>query len=282
MPNERTHNYRDMIRNAYVDRARKNPRYSLRQFATQNGIAPSTLVEVLSGKKNLSAERAHTLGVRLGFRDRQLEYFCALAQFESTRSAALKCALQEKISRDFPEHEVRDLSVDHFKSISEWYHLPILELAELESFDFSPANCAEALGISTEEAIAAIHRLQRLELLTSQKGRFRKSQERLLVTSAVPNEALRAHHRQMLERTIHLLERDAPARRIMRTENLAFSPAKLERARALTQAYIDQILSLAEEPGSGAPELFHLGVQFFRITDSPVNSSASENQGSKS
>lgn len=266
-----TTSYRDLIRSVFAERAKRNPRYSLRQFAKQSGLAISSLVEVLNGKKNLSQEKAHSIGRKLGFESAELDYFCTLVQLESAKSPALKIAIQEKLAREFPTRQVFDLEVDHFRTIADWYHLPLLELLEVRGFEFTPKKIAAALGILPEEATNAIHRFERLGLLEkTAEGKYRKTRDRVLVTSAIPNEALRSHHRQMLELTSSLLEKQSPTQRIMRTENIVITPGQLERAREIAASFIEQLVALSNARAEGttaaeSQELYHLGIQFFPI-----------------
>jgi hypothetical protein len=87
---------------------------------------------------------------------------------------------------------VHDLSLEVFRTLSDWYHLPILELTNVSSFELTPVSAAKALGISTAEAEAAIERLLRLELLEASSDGVPKKTENLLLASSSAVEA-RSH-----------------------------------------------------------------------------------------
>ena len=66
--------------------------------------------------------------------------------------------------------------MEQFRILSEWYHIPIMELTELDDFDFCPQTVAQRLGIpATLAEVPAIYRLERLGLIRiDDKGKYCK------------------------------------------------------------------------------------------------------------
>src|SRR5258708_36824233 len=118
-------NYRIYLKCVLVERADANPAYSLRALARNLTLAPSYLSAILSGKKNLSAERALETAAGLQLNETEREYFCLLVQIESTTDPALKDSLLKRVRQLNPNVGVYDLSLDHFKIISDWPHFAI-------------------------------------------------------------------------------------------------------------------------------------------------------------
>ncbi len=227
---------------------------------------PSMLSDVLAGKKNLSSSSALQVAQRLALDTDSTEQFTTLVLLESEKSEERRALLQKRLEA-FAPNRARDLSLDVFLAISEWYHFAILELTYLERFPLTPANIAKKLGISKLDAAAAIERLERLELLEQDaKGRYRKVNDNIIASAKAPNEALRKYHRQMLIKAIDSLETQTPKEKIIGSETLAFSKAHLKEANEAIEACFTKLFNLSRKQGP-RDEVYHLGIQFFRLTE---------------
>jgi uncharacterized protein (TIGR02147 family) len=259
-------NYRTFLRANLVARIQRNSNYSLRAFAQQLGITSSYLSEILNEKKNLSSESALKISSRLGLKGDESEYFRLLVQLGSTRDPELKAVILARAKAINPNPVRHDLSVDYFKMIADWFHLPIRQLASIEGFDFNSKNIASRLGISRHEAEEAIERLVRLELIEKDaSGRYRKTDNNMLVKSPVPNNGLRKFHRQMLNKAIEALETQTPAEKFIGSETLAFDPAQLKQAETILEECFSRLVELTEA-GKSKSQVYHLGIQFFNLT----------------
>jgi uncharacterized protein (TIGR02147 family) len=260
--------YRAFLKNVLIERQRKNPSYSMRAFAQFLGITQAAVSQVLSGKKNLSSETALQVASKLRLGAAETEYFCLLVQLSAAKRPLAKESILNKLNSLNPQRPVRELSVDYFRSISDWYHLVIRNMTEIEGVDFSPKAIAARLGITPLEAEAAIERLCRLELIEKdpeREGRYRKTADYVLTQSAVPNEALRAFHRQMMEKAVESLTTQTPREKVVGSETFAIDTGCLEEARRITEEYFQKMLALSRNP-SKKTQVFHLGVQFFNVT----------------
>ena len=261
-------NYRSYLKAVLADRIAKNPQYSMRAFAISLGISHAALSQVFSGKKNFSGERVMTIAEKLGLHEVEYEYFCLLAQYESVKKPEFKIALQEKLNRIRPQqYKVNDLSLDVFKTIADWYHIPILHLTRLKGFKFTAQNVAKKLGINSNEAAAAIERLERLELLEKiSEGKYTRTDNRLLAQSKISNVALRQFHRQFLEKAIGALETQTPEEKINGSETFAINPKVLDEARTITEDYFTKMATLSDRR-EDPTDVYHLQVNFLRITE---------------
>jgi uncharacterized protein (TIGR02147 family) len=259
--------YRNFLRNQLVERITKNPRYSLRAMSRDLGLHPSHLSSIHSGKANLSIAKATSVGTLLGLSHDELEYFCLLVELELSTSPARKSFLLDRLNA-YTKNKVpvRDLSVDHFKFISDWYHLAILELTQCADIHLTPELVAERLGITVHEAAVAIDRLQRLELLVEEDGRLTKASEHLQIGSNIPHGALRAYHRQMLEKAVASLETQTPEEKYIGSETLAISPEDLPLAHKLFAKFRQNFVNALTANNSPKTEVYHLGLQLFRVS----------------
>jgi uncharacterized protein (TIGR02147 family) len=259
--------YRKYLKAAYVERSSKNDRYSLRAFARHLGLSPAAVTRIFKGEKSLSVKRAVTIAQKLHLDRVETEYFCLLVQLAQTEDPELQSTLYERLNALRPEAPIHDLSVDLFRTIADWYHLAILELTGVDGFEFTVSNVARYLGIGVMDAEVAIDRLKRLELIELETGTNRvvKTKNRLLVSSAIPNGAMRKHYRQMLEKAMESIETQGPDEKVIATETFAFDRESIEEAKKLTDRYLDQLVKLSE--GSrNKKDLYQACIQVFRLS----------------
>jgi uncharacterized protein (TIGR02147 family) len=261
-------NYRSFLRAELAERIGRNPAYSLRAFARQIGISAPSLSLLLNEKQNFSPTAALRAATRIGLSGIESEYFCQLVNFETTKSPELKAAVLAKLSVLNPKRQLTELSVDRFKSISDWYHVALLEMTEIQGADFSPRALAKRLGIAPVEVEAALERLQRLELIEEipgSKGSYRKVKRRHVAKSMVPSEAIRKFHRQMLEKAMDSIEGQTPEERVIGTEMFSIASEHIEEARKLRDEFFAKMAELSERPGR-KNDVYGVGLQFYRVT----------------
>ncbi len=259
-------NYRDLLKIELADRIAANPSYSLRAMAKKIGISPSMLSALLAGKKKISVERAFEIGKKLKFDKKKNAYFVGLVQLDRAKSPEQKVELLEQLNLQIPQAQTFALHLDHFRMIADWYHLPILEMTQLDHSVLTPSSAATALGISKAEAEAAIDRLLRLDLLEkNRQGQLKKSKSLLRASSDVPNAALRRFHEQMFVKAQQSLHQQSPQEKFVGSETFAFDEKQLKQAEEIFEDCFSRMISLAGSKKS-KKQVYHLGIQFFRLT----------------
>lgn len=276
--------YRTYLRAELSSRITRNPRYSLRAFAQTLDLSPSLLSRVLRGEQNFSEAMACQVATRLGLESQAFEYFAALVQYESASAMTVKARVQDRLgaireraglssSKVGEKCEAgsiggfRDLSLDVFRCISDWFHIPLLEMTHLPApFVLSSKTAAERLGISVVEAEAALERLERLELIEKDvKGRWKKSVENPWFRAQTPNSAVRAFHRAFLEKSLHALENQPPEERHFGTYSFVVEQKDLPRAQKKLDALAQEFVR--EFGASKNPEnVYSLGFQMIRVS----------------
>lgn len=256
-------NYRAFIREVMSEKAQRNPRFSLRAMAKTMGVAPSFLSTVLKGEKNLSFEMANQFAVRMNLNESERDYFCLLVQKESAKDPLIKEALAEKVRRANPRHN--DLSVEHFKVISNPLHFALLSATTLTDFDSTPRNFALVLGVPQADVELALQRLETLEMVELTERGYRKTKSNPRVVSQAPNQALRRFHRQTLTKAIDSLETQSPQEKVIGSETFAIDADQIEDFRKLADEFFDRALALAKKSKTKT-HVYHMGLQFFNLT----------------
>lgn len=228
----------------------QNKSYSLRAFALKMGISPGGLAQILSGKKKLSFERAHEIATALKLTKDEKKLFLLAAEFEQSKRPERKAEVYEQIKKLNTKGATAffDLSVDQFNLISEWYGLAILECASSYGKNFDVKDFANHFGISNNNVSLTLERLIRLELIEVQKdGSWARIKDRVLITSLVPNEAIRSYYHSVAQRSLISYQTQTPQQKISAAETFTFDPDQLEEVRLLTDEYLDKIVELSRQ-----------------------------------
>lgn len=258
--------YRTFLKRTLSERVFKNPSYSMRSLARQLEMAPSMLSSVLNGKRNLSVSNALKIAGQLELKDNESEYLALLVQLESADKLERKSEISTKLRALNPDHGVHDLTIDRFRMISSWYHLPILEMSELKGVTLTGQTVADLLKISKTDAELALERLERLELLERDaEGRYRKVHDNLLANSDLPDEGLRSHYHQMFDKAKESIDTQTPKEKAIGSFNVAFDPDQLGEAKLLLKEFFMKVGKLAAK-GRNRRKIYHLSTVFFDLT----------------
>jgi DNA-binding Lrp family transcriptional regulator len=228
-----------MLSSEFRARRERNPLYSLRAFARDLQLSPGILSQVLSAKRGFSRRNAEKVADRLAFSPTQRRRFFG-----------------ETLPTEFVE--IRD---DEFRLISDWYCLAILNLARLAQNQAEPSWVADRLGISTREAKEAIERLTRLGYLKVERGKLRRNPQAITTSRDIASTAIRAHHRQNLDRAARALD-DVPVElREISSMTLAVRRDRIAEAKAKIVQF--QKAFDAEMSSDQPDQVYTLAVQFF-------------------
>ena len=247
------------LKKEFSRRKQQNPGYSLRAFARAIGASPATLSQVLSAKRPLTPKQAIGFAERLELSPRQRRDF--IASSVDLRSASTAAA---------PFWTTANLDHEKFRLIADWYHFAILALAGLPPFVREVAEGDErsiargisrALGIPVSTAREALVRLRLLGILHPEG--FRQIGSPLHVTSDIPSEAMRAHHRQFLGIAVRRLDELPPAAREFHTLTFPADPRKLPRLKELIDRFLTEV---NQELDGDDSAVFALSLQLYPLT----------------
>jgi uncharacterized protein (TIGR02147 family) len=275
--------YRSYLRACADSRIARNPAYSVRAFAFQLGVTPAFLSEILSGKKHLSSDKALRLAQKLSLDEPQTRYFCLLVQAEKAKTEELKQNIIREL-RDMatPRYDFRDLGLDQFAVIADWYHLAIRNLTLIDGFSFTPASIASTLGITTDEASAAIERLETLNLIArdAATGRYQRTGQSVMADGRRMTDAVRRFQEQMLERGLHAYRTFPTHRRALTSLMVPADAEFLAKFDELADRFIRDVNRLSDQC-THKTQLFHVSVHGFEAAEQPVPASATDPKGKR-
>ncbi len=256
-------NYREFLSSELVRRIRHNPRYSQRAFARQLHLSPGELSELLRGKRKLSLKSAIRISKQLGLSAGETKHLLTLVQRESTEQVLSGEAIPAFSDAALSSHS---LSLDMFALVSDWYCFAILNLVECEDFQHNESWIARRFGLSLTQVRLALERLERVGLITREKGRIKVTPEYVISPDGIPSEAIRNYHRQILQKAIQALDVQPVDAREISGVTLSVNPVNLPAMKKELSGFLDQ---MAEKYGSSKSrkEVYQCEVALFRLSE---------------
>lgn len=260
-----SNDYVDILKDHLSDRCKRNKGYSLRAYARDLGISPQRLSHILNGRHGLSPKSAALIANNLGLNESETTYFCTLVEKKHARSKLVKEEANKKLSE--MKSFYKDLSIDHFKIVADWYHFAIMELSLIDGFSSNTKWIAKRLAISEMEAKLAVERLLRLELMEiNQKGALKITGNFFADPKGTPSEALRQFHKQLMLKAHEAISIQPIERRDYSSTIIAINDDDLPLAKLELKNFrekFDKKLS----SNNKKTKVYCLGMQFFCLQD---------------
>ncbi len=259
--------YRIYLRDVLLEKKRINPQYSLRSFARTLGIEPTFLSYILSGKRGISDRMIAQFIVKLGLDTQEAKIFELLVKFEKAEHHSIKEKILAELKVADPlRSQHRDLSIENFSLISQWHHYVIFMLIDIDDFEWTLPNVANAVGIDRLEVKRALERLEALDLISfTEKERPVKLEERILATGNQTSTAIQKYHLQMLRKTEVAIENLPTKTRFNASEVLILSQDQVAEASDILEECYRKIFALSKKK-SKTKEVFQMGIHLFPLT----------------
>lgn len=188
---------RDYLTFEFELRKTRRPAYSLRAFARDLAVSPSSLNDFLKGRVGMSTQRIQRIATVLRWSEARIDHFQDLIWAKHSKDPGLKKSAVMR-TRGRLRTDTSGLSLDAFRVICDWYHLVILELCGLRQ-NLSVVQIADGLAIDEATARGAVNRLIKLGLLKKTANGFVPSEGSSHFGDETPSEAIVEFHCQILD-----------------------------------------------------------------------------------
>ena len=257
--------FRDFLNREMKSRMRRNPGYSLRAFARDIEMPVSKLSEVLRGLRRLSPQTANRVAANLDLSVAEKTLFLNLVIANQNRSTTAKLEAEKNLASLAQGAEYGELDLERFKIISDWYHLAILEMTEVQGFESNASWIAGRLGIPTATASEAIERLLSFGLLEkTDGGKLRQTQINLATPTGIPSREIREHHSQILMKAEEALRDTEISERDFSAITVAFDPDEMPEVRDALKK-LRRKLSEKIQDRAAKTRVYCLAIQFFPL-----------------
>lgn len=255
----------EILRDLFLRKKERNPAYSTHAFARDLGVSQTLVSLLLSGKRVLSLKRALQFSLNLGL-DKQQTQQLLDAVTVTIGAKQTDTPIQRRSKKSVPTPFIH-LEIDRFKTISQWYHVAILDLTTVAHFKPDLQWIAKELGITSIQARDAVSRLTRLGLLEMDGNRWRKTELKLMFPTQNSTSAVREFHKQMIGKAIDSMDmrsqEDFEAREIS-SMTMAVNPEKITEAKELIRKFQKKLAALLTQGECTA--LYQFNNQFFPLT----------------
>jgi uncharacterized protein (TIGR02147 family) len=249
--------FRLFLQEELLRRCRANPRYSLRAFAKTLATDHSTLAKLVAGKRPIGRRTIERLGERLGLSP------AAIARMTEKKAPASRAAATADAGVAY-----RQMTLDAFHIISDWYHLAILELMRVDGFSAQPRWVARALGITVNEVNAAVDRLVRVGMLEVRADGTWHDQtggRNTNIGGLASTAAHRALQKQILQKAIAALDEVPVERRNQTAMTMAVDVDRLPEAVERIKVFRREMAQFLSR-GERRDEVYNLSVSLYPIT----------------
>jgi uncharacterized protein (TIGR02147 family) len=247
-----------LISDEFIRRKQKNPRYSLRSYARQIGVHPSTLSLVLSRKRALGTTDALIVSEKLKLADADKKEFFASLLREKKKAARITSPSLFGKTPTLTE-------ADAFDVIAEWEHYALLNLMRTDNFQSNFTWIAKRLGISDERAKNVFTRLQATGLAdVDGEGKMFATKSYVSTTDQIFSKALLAAHKNSLEGAIDAIENGEKESRDLTSSVFCVDPAQISKIRKEIRNFYKRIDKyIAQKPRT---EVFEIMIAMFPRT----------------
>jgi uncharacterized protein (TIGR02147 family) len=251
--------FRLFLQGEYARRCRKNQRYNLSAFARFLEMDISTLAKILKGQRVARGRLIHRIGLKLGLSPTQLEEFTQASPRANSKS---------KIEMQLPEY--RQVTLDTFQMISDWYHYALLELILHPQFRPDIAWIARTLKISPTEVQIAAERLVRLKMMEitpdgkwlDRSGGFTTTLGNHFTTSAFKN-----LQRQVLKKAADAMDEVPFEKRSQTSTTMIVHPERIPEAKKMIVEFQRKLNRfLGEGERTATAEVYHLGLSLYPVS----------------
>lgn len=226
------------LKKELIQRIKRRPHYSLRAFARDLEISPSTLSNFLRGEKKLSSLRITELSQKLKLPKDHAEHWLDLIDWKFSRTDVLKKKAELRIQSRLMKTK-KFLDLESFKVISSWEAFAVLELLSFAE-SFSIYELANKLNMSVNAVTALIETLNKLNLIRWDHNRWRPEEEETFVGENISSEALRQYHRQVLQKAVDSIDTQKIEQRELRSTVFSMKREDLPQLKAeMNQMWIE-------------------------------------------
>lgn len=258
-PSDKAH--LEILRQEYLRRASQTKKYTLRNFAIDLDLSPSTLSEFVNSKKRLSQKTA--LKVAEALRLNRLDTEIFLTSLMATKPGIKKITAEKRLKQLMQKKQTFKLQEKELQFADSWHHFAILELLALK------INSYETIATSLELPIDDVKRA--LELLTN-LGWVKKINAEYIctfdssdTTDDVPSATIKKYHQSVLNKSQDVLHKLPVNEREFQSVTLTFNKDEMLEAKEMIRAFVDQF---CDRFGNTANKknVCQLAVQFYGVS----------------
>ncbi len=272
------HDYRAFLNDEIKHQSKSFAGFSMRAIAREASIAPGFLSMVLSGKKNLSADKLVDLARALSLKSSELNHLEYLRAFCDADLQEDKIEALSRLQRSIG-YQTKNPAEHHvFRYLSRWFNVVIREMATKKGFQAD----AKWIQSQLQFQVPLADLKSALEFLLANKyisvlkdGSVQASTENIRCMGGVYQVVLAQFHKEMFDiatRSIDVLTSD---KRYLEGYTCSLSSRHFTEAQKIITEAIDKIEALEKQAhsagsqGDSAENIYHFcffGIPLLKVT----------------
>ncbi|MDA8792051.1 TIGR02147 family protein [Bacteriovoracaceae bacterium] len=270
---DKVYAFQTLLKKEFQSRLDRNPYYSQRAFALHLEMNNGTLSRLMNGKRSLSYKKAISISQILNFSvNRQKKFLLSIATHQAESGSKRKDKELSELYK-FNQYKTKakqtiqkynEISQEHFKFISEWYHYAIMQMMEGKDFKLNYCWIASQLEISPTKVKMAIDRLIELGLVIKENQTLKRTQNHLeIIDKQLTSRAQKQRQSDILKLSQKSLDRDSLQLRNHSGVTMNIDPELIPEAKEKIESFLDELSDFLE---SGRKEkVYELTVNLFPL-----------------
>jgi len=262
-------NYRQFVKDYYVDRKAKNPAFSYRFLSLKAGINSSAFFKYLiENKRNLSKTSVLKTCAALNLKDEEAEYFENLVFFNQAKTIKEKNLFFGRLMEKRNSIDAKKVKESDYEFYGKWYHSVIRELVPFFGFTQDGIAIAKMIfpSIKKEEAKASMNFLLKKGFIKKKKNGKYVQADPIITTG---NE-IRAHQvinfqMEMLKKALLAFDGVPTGEKLNSSTTFSISEKTFESFIKKVREFRSNLLELARKDKT-PQRVFQLNLNLFPLT----------------
>lgn len=272
-------NYREYLRQYYIEQKSLKKSFSYRIFSQKAGISTSSfLFHVIEGKRNLTKASAIKVSTAIGHDREEAEFFENLVFFNQAQTIIEKTRYYSRLLEIRKPIDIAIIPKNRYEYYSTWYHSVIREVITLFNFkdEFERLGSFLVPPIGGSEAKKSITLLEKLGFIAPDADGFYRQTQNLINVKVGTREAfiIEKFQMQMLEIALKAYNFIPVHKRMSSSTTLSISAETFELFKLRLREMQHQLMEISRLD-SHPSTVYQLSVNLFPISRS-VSSDAIE------
>ncbi len=261
--------YREYLRDYYVEQKKTRAGFSLRTFSKKAGFGSSNLLKlVMDGERNLTEESLTKFMKGLNLNKKEQEFFRNLVHFNQAKTHENKNYYYHKLLQSKHFNNLKPMEKEQYEFYSTWYHAVVRELITSDKYDGHIDSLYEKITpkISVKEIEKSVALLENIGFIKKTKnGKWKVSDTIVTTGPECASVILMNYHKSFLNLVKEEIENVPPDHRDVSVLTLGVDKNKLPEIKKRVQKFRQDILKLVSDQKNPS-EVLALAIQLLPLT----------------
>jgi uncharacterized protein (TIGR02147 family) len=249
------------LSDAFAQKKKKNPSFSIRSWAKSIGLESHTPLNLaMTGKRSLSRKHIPALIESLGLNKKEALYFENLVNLSGAKTDAEKRHLLQSLNSARPRNTVSTHEMTHYEVIRDPLHSVLIEMTQLRDFEWNATWIAKRLRRSQPKKIieAAMQRLIECGLVKVSDTKVTRVHDFATTTPDLKNLAAQEYHAAVCDLAKEALKSQEVHNRQFNGVAFGIQKTKLPAAKERIREFVKAFCQEFESESCAAEEVYQL------------------------